>query len=358
MVNMSHKILAINPGSTSTKIALYVDDELQWSESVNHSVEELSQNETISKQQTLRQKQIVDTLKNKGVTPESLSAVVGRGGLLPPVKSGGYAVNQAMIDFLKEDEITFHASNLGALIACSIAEPVGIPSYIYDAVTSDEMCELAHITGMPDVYRKPSCHVLNSKAMCRKYAKSVGKKYEEMNFLVSHLGGGVTASAHQKGKIIDSLSDDDGAFAPERSGAIPIRSIIEICYSGKYTKNEMLKKQRGMGGLKAILGEHDCQKIEQKIANGDKEAKLAYEAFAYQIAKGIGLLSPVLKGDCDAVILTGGIAHSKMLTDMVEPYVSFIGKVVVLPGENELESLALGALRILKGEEIVHEFQK
>ncbi len=353
---MVHNILAINTGSTSTKIGYFIDKDEQWSENIEHSSDDISTNEGIEKQLLMRKKYILELLAKKEVNPENLSAIVGRGGLLPPVKAGGYGVNEAMKSYLKNSERGFHASNLAALLADEIGAPFGIPCYIYDAVTADEMCELAHITGLANVYRYSECHVLNSKAQCRKYAESVGKKYEDMNFLVAHLGGGVSGSAHQKGKIIDSIADDAGPFSPERSGSVPTRSIIEMCFSGDYTKPEMLKMQRGKGGLIDLTGESDCRKIEKRIAEGDAKAKLAYEAFAFQIGKALGLLSAVLMGEVDVIILTGGIAYSEMLTKEISKYVSFIAPVVVLAGEKELESLAFGALRILKGEENAHEF--
>ncbi len=354
---MKHLILAINPGSTSTKIALYEGEVELWTENMVHEAEDAARYPTIQAQQAWRKDLVCQVMEKRGCSLEALSAVVGRGGLLPPVKAGGYTVNQAMMDFLYRERLEFHASDLGALIAHSVAGPLNIPAYVYDAVTVDEMHEVAHITGMPEVRRYSFCHVLNGKAMCRKYAQSVGKSYGEVSCLVAHLGGGVTVSAHQGGRIVDSLADDDGCFAPERSGAIPIRHIIDLCYSGNYTKQEMLKKQRGGGGLKALLGEHDCRKLEQRILDGDHDASLIYEAFAYQVAKAIGLMAPSLAQRPDAIILTGGIAYSAMLTDLIAKWISFLGDVVILPGENELESLALGALRILNGDEAVHTYE-
>jgi butyrate kinase len=261
-----------------------------------------------------------------------------------------------MRERLQKSQIGFHASNLGALLADALARPLGIPAYIYDAVSADELYEIAHITGIPEVYRQSFCHVLNSKAACRKVAQKRGARYEDMNFLVGHLGGGISISAHEKGKIVDVITDDAGPFSPERSGSIPLRIIVDMCYSNKYAHKEMLFKLRGMGGLKAHFGVHDCRIIEDMIAEGDEHARKVYEAFAYQIAKGIGELAPVLKGKVDAVVLTGGVAYSNMVTDWVKERVSFIAGVEVIPGENELESLALGALRILRGEETAHEY--
>ncbi len=353
---MESLILAINPGSTSTKIGLYKNDEELWNENIEHSVEELEKHSNIIQQLAWRESCVNEIMISHGNSYAELSAVVGRGGIMPPIKAGGYLVNNDMLEFFLSVEEGFHASNLGALIANKIAAPLGIPAYIYDGVSSDEMKDIARITGMKEVYRYSICHVLNSKAMCRKSAESKGKRYDEMNFVVAHLGGGVTVSAHEKGRIIDSNADDDGCFSPERSGSVPLREVIDLCYSGQFTHKEMLKKQRGAGGLKALLGTPDCREIEKRIHNGDKNAELIYEAFAYQVSKGIGLMAVPLVGNIDAVILTGGIAHSKMLTSLIKKWISFLGNIEVHPGENEIESLALGALRILKGEEDVNEY--
>ncbi|MFA7659760.1 MAG: butyrate kinase, partial [Anaerovoracaceae bacterium] len=241
-------------------------------------------------------------------------------------------------------------------IAASIAEPLGIPAYIYDAVSSDEFCDLARVTGMPEFTRRNFSHVLNAKAMGRKYAKKADGSYSDYNLIIAHLGGGISISAHQKGRIMDSISDDAGPFSPERSGSMPLNFIVELCYSGKFTREEVLRKIRGGGGLKAHLGTADCREIEKRIVAGDEYAKLIYEAMGYQIAKGIGNICTVFDGPIDAIILTGGVAYSKMITEMVTKRVDFIAPVVLFPGENEMESLTLGALRILRGEESAKEY--
>ncbi len=353
---MSYRLLTLNPGSTSTKIAVYEDERELWRENIEHSNEDLARYETIDEQTKFRLDEISAALNRAGENLGSLAAVVGRGGLLPPVKAGGYLVNEAMKKRLKASQVGFHASNLGALLAAALAEPLAKPAYIYDAVSSDEMFDVARLTGIPEISRQSFCHVLNSKAMARKVAAKLGGRYEDMNFLVAHLGGGISISVHNRGRIVDSLADDAGPFSPERAGSLPVRYIVQLCYSGQYTEKEMLYKLRGKGGLKAHLGVHDCREIEKMIANGDQKAKLLYEAQAYQIAKGLGLLAPVLGGHFDAVILTGGLAYSQMLTSMVAELVKFIAPVEVMPGENELESLALGALRILRGQEQAHEY--
>lgn len=355
---MSYCILAINPGSTSTKIAVYEDKNEKFAVTIEHRPEELDRFEGINDQFPFRKETILKVLEEKNYPAERLSAVVGRGGQLPPVKSGGYLVNQAMKRRIIEGPIVSHASNLGALLADAIASPLGIPAYIYDAVSSDELKPQARVIGIPEIKRQSFCHVLNSKAMCRKAAEAAGKHYEEMNYIVAHLGGGISVSAHEKGKIVDVITDDGGPFSPERSGSIPLIYIVDMCYSGLYNKREIMKKLRGMGGLKALLGTPDCREIEKRIENGDEYAKLIYEAQAYQIAKGIGELAPVFETRPDGIILTGGVAYSGRLTAMIQKRVEFIAPVLILPGENELESLAYGALRILRGEEKPHVYRE
>jgi len=355
---MAFRILAINPGSTSTKIAVYENKDELWRQNIEHSDEELGRSEKIGDQMLLRRDAVQKALRANNQPASGLSAIVGRGGMLPPVQAGGYVVNDCMRKRLQESEIGFHASNLGALVADELARPLGISAYIYDAVSADEMYEIAHITGMPEVIRQSFCHVLNAKATARKVAESQGRWYEDMNFIVAHMGGGISISAHEKGRIVDVITDDAGPFSPERSGSIPLRNIVAMCYSGEYNRKEMLRKLRGMGGIKAHLGVHDCREVEKMIKAGDEWAKKIYEAQAYQIAKGIGELAPVLSGKVDTIILTGGVAYSEMLTGMVKSRVEFIAPVNITPGENELESLALGALRILQGEEQAHEYRE
>ena len=353
---MDYYILAINPGSTSTKAAVYKNEEVLFVEAINHSNEDLAKCKSLKDQFAMRKQLILQVLAKHHFDLEKLSAVVGRGGQLPPVKAGGYYVNEAMKKRIIQGPIVNHASNLGALLAAALAQPKGIPAYIYDAVSSDELKPVAKVTGIPEIVRHSFCHVLNSKATARKVAQSQGKGYEAMNFIVAHLGGGISISAHEQGKIVDVITDDAGPFSPERSGSVPILYIVDMCYSGEYSKRDLLKKLRGMGGLKAHLGTHDCRQIEAMIEQGNEQAKLLYEAQAYQVAKGIGELAPTIDGKIDHIILTGGIAYSKMLTDLIAKRVEFIAPVIVVPGENELESLALGALRILRGEEECNEY--
>ena len=345
------RILTINPGSTSTKVALYADKQVMIVETLDHPVTELQKYEHVQDQFDFRKNVILDLLKKNDISLESLDAVVGRGGLLPPVKSGAYKVNEAMVDRLKNRPVVEHASNLGALIAYEIAEKLGIPAFIYDSVAVDEMNDIARISGMPAITRASLSHALNARAMAHKYAEKIGKKYEEMNLIVAHLGGGISVTAHEKGAMTDLSSDDEGAFSPERSGRVPCNKLIDLCYSGQYDKRTMKKMLRGNGGLTAYLGTVDAREVEKMIEQGNEEARLVYEAMAYQVSKAIGELATVLKGDVDAIILTGGISYSNKMTDWITERVSFIAPVEVLAGENELESLAFGALRVLSGEE-------
>lgn len=350
---MGYTILAINPGSTSTKIAWYENEGLLFKQTIDH--EDLEQYPSILEQKEMRLDAILKFLSGNGYSVDKLSAVVGRGGILPPVKTGGYKVNQKMKELLMSGVLTPHASNLGAIIADEIARKTGqIPAYIYDAVSASEFPEIAQITGLPEIKRTSFCHVLNSRAVAHRYAESKGKSYQDMNLLVAHLGGGITISVHRHGKIVDSLADDNGPFSPERAGSIPLLDFIDICFESK-DKTEVKKKVRGSGGLKAHMGTASVLEIENRMHGGDEKARFMLEAQAYQISKGIGLLSPVLKGECDAILITGGVARSKFIVDLVTESVSFIAPVEVIPGEFEMEALIEGALRILSGEEAALE---
>ncbi len=354
---MGYKQLIINPGSTSTKLALYEDKEKVVQENVEHDAAQMQQFDSIADQIPFRMGIIRDFMVRNSIQEKDLSAVMGRGGLVFGLKTGGYEVNDDLCEALVNDRLSQpHASNLGGLLARELARPLGIPAYIYDAVTGGELTEVAKITGIRDIERRSFCHVLNSRAMAIRYAQENGLDYNKLNLIVAHLGGGISASVHAQGRIIDSIGDDDGQFSPERSGSVPSLELIRLCFSGDYTKADMVKKVRGKGGLFAHLGTSDCRVIEKMIKDGDQHADLVFQAQAYQIAKGIGLLSIVLKGKCDAIILTGGVARSQMLTDRIKEYVSFIAPVAVLPGENEMEALALGGLRLLSGEETARQY--
>lgn len=349
-----YKVLAINPGSTSTKIALYEETKELFKKNIEHSNEELAKYKNITEQYEMRYEAIMKSLKEMNFDVKELSAVVGRGGLLPPVKSGAYRVNDSMVDRLANRPLVEHAANLGAIIANEISKPLNIPAFIYDSVAVDELEDIARITGIADVKRDCFSHALNMRAVAIKVAQKLGKAYEDCNLIVAHLGGGISISVHTKGKMVDIVGDDEGSFSPERAGRISCKRLMQMCYSTD--KNVMKKKMRGEGGLVSNLGTNSALEVEKKIESGDENAKLVYEAMAYQIAKGIGELATVVDGEVDAVIITGGIAYSKMMTGWIKKRVQFIAPVEIVPGENELEALAFGALRVLKGEEKAHEY--
>lgn len=351
---MPFKILAINPGSTSTKIALYEDDKEISRKSIEHPSEEIVKFNKITDQYEMRYNQIMKFLEENNFNIKELSAVVGRGAPLPPVRSGAYEVNEAMVDRLKNRPLIEHASNLGAIIAKEIADSIGVKAYIYDSISVDELDDIARISGLADIERQSLTHCLNMRAAAIKVAEKLGKDYKDCNFVVAHLGGGISLSAHRKGRMVDMVSDVEGPFSPERSGVLPTDKLVELCYSNE--KAVVKKKLRGNGGLVSYLNTNSVLDVVDMIHKGDEKARLVLEAMAYQVAKAIGQLSVVLEGDMDRIILTGGIAYSEMITEWIKKRVAFIAPVEVLPGENELESLALGALRVLKGEEEAYEY--
>lgn len=353
---MSYKILAINPGSTSTKIALYEDEKEVFCKTLDHPAEEVEKYNKVADQFNMRKEIVLSFLKENGYEVNELSAVVGRGGMVPSVKSGAYKVNDIMVDRLKNNPVVEHASNLGGLIAYEIANSIGVSAYIYDSVRVDELNDIARISGMPDIPRTSTVHALNSRAMAMKVAKKYDKKYSDMNFVVAHLGGGISVSVHEKGRMVDILADDEGPFSPERAGKVPCNALIDLCYSGKYDKNTMKKKLRGNGGLKAYLNTVDVREVIKMVDNGDDNAKIILEAMAYQVAKGIGELSTVVSGKVDVIVITGGIAYSDFFTSLIKNRVEFIAPVEIMPGENEMESLALGTLRVLSGNEEAKEY--
>ena len=352
---MDYNILVINPGSTSTKIALYKNEEEVFNENVVHPQEEIEKFSSLVQEIPMRKKHVLAALEKNGCNVKDLSVVMGRGGLFPPIKAGGYKVNQAMLDLVLGEKISPHASNLGSVLADGIAKEAGVSAYIYDAESSDELLAVARITGMKEISRRSFCHVLNSKAVSRWYAESKGKKYEEINLIVAHLGGGISLSAHHNGSIIDSISDDVGPFSPERSGSVPLLDLIELCFSGDFTKKEMQRKVRGLGGLRDLLGTSDGREIAKRIEGGDEHAALVMEALAYQVAKGIAWLGTALKGKYEAIILTGGLANDKLLVGNIKKYADWLGTIEVLPGEHEMQALALGGLRIVRDSEQYNE---
>lgn len=354
-----YRMLIINPGSTSTKIAVYDNENPVLVETLRHSAEELASYKTVSEQYNLREDAILNVLKGKNIDIKTLNAVVGRGGLIRPVENGTYSVNTKMVQDLREGAFGQHACNLGGIIADQIALELGIPSFIVDPPIVDEMEDIARLSGMPEIERICKFHALNQKAMGRRYAQERGLNYRDLNLIVAHMGGGITVGAHKKGRIVDVNNgvDGEGPFSPERSGSLPVGELIRLCYSGKYTLSQMMEKIVGKGGLVAYLNTNDAREVERMINSGDKKAELAFKAMAYQIAKEIGACSAVLFGNVDAVILTGGLAYSNILVGWIKERVKFISDVVVYPGEDEMLALAQGALRVLRGEERAKEYE-
>ncbi|MDN4607765.1 butyrate kinase [Sporosarcina sp. F6_3S_P_2] len=353
MQNEIFRILIINPGSTSTKIGVYDNEQLVFEDTLRHSAEELAQYPSVIDQYAFRKDAIIASLESGGVALNGLQAVCGRGGLLRPIAGGTYIVNDQMIEDLKKGYSGQHASNLGGIIAKKIADYVEIPAYIVDPVVVDEMHPLARISGFSLISRKSIFHALNQKAVARRFAKEIGKRYEELRLIVTHMGGGITVGAHCFGKVIDVNNGlhGDGPFSPERAGTVPTGELVDLCYSGTYFRTEIMSKLVGKGGLVGYLGTNDAVTVEKRIEAGDGEAALVYEAMAYQVAKEIGSAAAVLEGKVDAIILTGGLAYGKQYVEMIKSRVNWISEVVVYPGEDELQALAEGALRILNGEE-------
>ncbi len=356
MIFMPIRILVLNPGSTSTKMAIYDEKKPLFVESIEHTREELSQFPEINDQYSMRKETILAQLKARNIPLDSITAIVARGGLLPPVKSGAYQVNEDMVHQLKYHPQNEHASNLGAIIAHGIAQELGIGAYVYDSVTVDELEPIARITGLPEMERKGMGHNLNMRASAIKYAEELGKPYKELCLLVAHLGGGITLSLHQDGRMIDMISDDEGPFSPERAGGLPGFQVIKMATSPEYDYKKMMKKVRRYGGLMGYFGTTDAREVEKMVKAGDKKAALVYEALAHNVAKNIGKLAVVVAGKIDAIILTGGLAHSAMLINWIKERVDFIAPVRVIPGENEMDALALGAWRVIKGMERAREF--
>ena len=348
---MSYRILAINPGSTSTKMALYEDETLLKDMSVQHSIEELAPFHTAGEQLPWRLELVLKTLAENDIDIKSLDAVVGRGGLIHPVESGTYEVS----DELRHDLLNTrrqHASNLGGLIARDIADRAGVKAYIADPVTVDELMPYARISGLPELPRVSILHALNQKAIARRYAREIGARYEDLNLIVCHMGGGTSVGAHRHGRIIDTTNgfNGEGPMTPERSGTLPPGQLVDLCFSGKYTHEELARMVHGKGGLFAHLGTSSVPEILDRIDEGDLHAMLILRAMCYTTAKAIGEMAIALKGHVDAILITGGVAHSKRLTDFIANHVDFIAPIYVYPGENELLSLAMNALAVLNGE--------
>ncbi len=356
---MPYLILAINPGSTSTKLAIYEDEICIFKVSVKHDAIVISKFEHVVDQYEFRMESILEELKKSNIDLSKLSAVVGRGGMLKPILGGTYHVNDEMIDYVKHAVRGEHASNLGCMIAKTIADLYQLKAFIVDPVAVDEMEDIARYTGMPEIKRDSLFHALNQKAVALKASKDLNKTYQDLNLIVAHLGGGISVGVHQKGRVIDvnNALDGDGPMSPERSGSVPLGPLYKMVFSGKYTLKEIQRKNYGQGGLVAYLGTNDGYEIQKRIEAGDEKAKFIYEVMCYQIAKEIGSCATVLKGNVDAIILTGGLAYDKLAMSWIKERVDFIANVMVYPGEDEMEALAMGGLRVLKGEEEAKTYQ-
>ncbi len=351
-----HRILTINPGSTSTKAALYEGGNVIFSENIPIEKDSISSCPAVLDQFTMRYKLLEGLLANKGVALDSFDAVVGRGGILSPVSSGTYLVNDEMKDYLRKAPRGEHASNLGAFLADRFALYSSCPAFIVDPVSVDELTDVARISGAPEIKRSSLVHALNQKAVARKVAAHMGKRIEECRFVVAHLGTGITIGAHVDGKIVDVVgAKADGPFSPERAGGLPVGELIEFIFNGRYTREEIDKKLLSGWGLVAYLGTRDIRAAFE-MAERDHEAKVVLEAMIYQIAKGIGEMSVVLDGDIDSIILTGGMAHSQKLVGMIKKKIKFLAPLTIMPGENEMDALFEGAERVLNGEELPRHY--
>ena len=350
---MSIKSLIINPGSTSTKIGVFEDETLLFEETLRHSTEEIAQYASIVDQKDFRKQIILDLLAKKNFDINSLQVIVGRGGMLKPIPGGTYAVSDELLEDLKIGKQGQHASNLGGILAREIGDSIGVPSYIVDPVVVDELMPIARYSGVPELPRTSVFHALNQKAVAKRYAKEKGVSYDSLNLIVVHMGGGVSVGAHEKGRVIDVFNalDGDGAFSPERAGAVPSGALIKMCFSGEYTEKEVYKKIVGNGGFNAYLGTNDMRDVAKMIADGDAHADEVREAFILQVCKNIGSMACVLKGKVDRIIVTGGIAYNKEVVDKMEERAGFIAPFTVYPGEDELLALAQGAIRVMNGEE-------
>jgi len=346
-------LLIINPGSTSTKIAVYEDDREIFSENISHSAEDLAGYQKMVDQKDFRKEIVLKTLVARGIDPRSFAAVIGRGGLLKPIPGGTYTVNARLIEDLIAGVQGEHASNLGGLIADEIARPFGLPAYIVDPVVVDELEDWARLTGFAEIKRRSIFHALNHKYSARLAAEALGRPYHELNLIVGHLGGGISIGVHKHGRVVDvnNALNGEGPIAPERAGTLPANDFAALCFSGKFTKDEIKKKIAGKGGMVGLLSTNDLRVTEKRIKEGDKEAALVFEAMIKTVSKQIGGAAAVLKGQVDAVVLTGGLMYSPDFVEGIKAHISYLGRIFIYPGENEMVALAAAGIRILKGEE-------
>ena len=350
-----YRILVINTGSTSTKIAVFEKGKSVFEDNIEHPVEQLKECATMLDQYPLRYSAIRSVLAKQDLLVDGFDAIAARGGTFGIVKGGAYLVDETLLEACRHP-VTDHPSNLSAIIADTFAKSYSCPAYIYDAVCTNEVEDIARVTGLKDIKRRPFSHVLNTRAMARDTAASLGKKYEEMNLIVAHLGGGISINLHRRGRIVDLVSDDEGPMSPERAGGMNGKSYVDLCYSGRFTKAEMMKHIKGRGGLVSHLGTSSLIEVGRRIDEGDEYADFILDAMAYQIAKGIGGLATSVCGEVDVIILTGGCAYSKLLTERIEKRVRFLAPVIVRPGAKEMEALCEGVTRVLDGAEIAHTY--
>ena len=346
------RILAVNPGGTSTKISVFDDSRQIVKENITHSQKDLEAFEHVVDQMDFRKNKILKTLAEHKIELNSLDAVSGRGGLMKAISGGTYPVNDAMVEDLRNAINGEHASNLGAILSKEIGDENEIPSFVVDPVSVDEFQEISRLSGISDLPRASWLHSLNQKAVCRMVAEQIHAKYEDCNFIVAHLGSGNSVVAHRKGKMIDgSGGRTDGPFSPERGGGLPTYPLVKLCYSGKYSEQEMVNKISNIGGMYDYLGTKDMLDIEARVKAGDEKAKLVFDSFVYQVAKEIAMYGASLCGDVDRIIVTGGIGRSQMVIKALKKRVSYLAQIEVVPGEMEMEALALGALRVLNNQE-------
>lgn len=355
---MAVKSLIINPGSTSTKIGVFEDETLLFEETLRHSTEEIAKYASIVDQKDFRKDIIINLLKEKDFDIHSLNMVVGRGGMLKPIPGGTYEVSDELLEDLKIGKQGQHASNLGGILAREIGDSIQVPSYIVDPVVVDELEPTSRYSGVPELPRTSVFHALNQKAVAKRYAKETGKAYDSLNLIVVHMGGGVSVGAHRQGKVVDVFNalDGDGAFSPERAGAVPSGALIKMCFSGQYTEKEVYKKIVGGGGFNAYCNTNDMRDVEKMVQNGDTKAAEIREAFIAQVAKDIGSMACILKGKVDQIIVTGGIAYDKVVVAGLKERAEWIAPMTIYPGEDELLALVQGGLRVLNGEEKAMEY--
>ncbi|MCD7033226.1 butyrate kinase [Metabacillus sp. GX 13764] len=353
MFQNEYRILVINPGSTSTKIGVFDNERGIFEKTLRHDADEINSFNSVINQYEFRKQAILETLDEEGMNISKLSAVCGRGGLLRPIEGGTYLVNEQMLNDLRKGYAGQHASNLGGILAYEIASGLNIPSYIVDPVVVDELAPVARLSGLPSIERKSIFHALNQKAVARRAASEYGRSYQELNLIVTHMGGGITVGVHKNGRVIDVNNGlhGDGPFSPERAGTVPAGDLVSLCFSGDYFREEVMKKLVGKGGLVGYLGTNNAETAQKMADSGNEKAALVLKAMAYQISKEIGAASAVLKGKVDAIILTGGMAYGKNFVKEISSHIDWIADVIVYPGEDELLALTEGALRVLRGEE-------